>query len=293
MSTIYTVIDGVYDFTVGRTIGYVQAYLDLGTITEDVQHVHGDSQETSPADPLDSDEETAPETFKTLSTILESRTEVGSTTHTIAYTNIAETPLFLMPTKEFDTVVQTIPYGSMVLILEERGRFSRVSYGSGEGWIARDALADRAAHVYPQFTIGEEQAYNNANTIRLRSFIKDEFRGGEVECSLQAGEYVLYKLMRHGSAIPWGSERPRIPGRWHQMLKGASEVRISTEPAQGSVMECILKDDIGHLAFVEAVFPDESITISEVNYPDRGIYNERTLTREGWQTLGAVFIKVD
>jgi surface antigen len=46
----------------------------------------------------------------------------------------------------------------------------------------------------------------------------------------------------------------------------------------------------GHVAFVEAVFPDASLQISEANWPDRGIYNERVMVREEWKKLSPTFI---
>mgnify|MGYP000400181490 CR=1 FL=1 len=56
-------------------------------------------------------------------------------------------------------------------------------------------------------------------------------------------------------------------------------------------MEYVSDEDIGHLAYVEAVFPDESISCSEIGEPERGYYNERTLGKEVWQHLKPVFIQ--
>jgi surface antigen len=75
-------------------------------------------------------------------------------------------------------------------------------------------------------------------------------------------------------------------------LRGTPGIHIGIMPKTGSIMEYMLQNDIGHLAYVEAVFPDERITLSEVNNPDHGIYNERTLTKEEWQALNPVFIQV-
>ncbi len=169
----------------------------------------------------------------------------------------------------------------LLLVVEEK-----------EGWVLRDDLSDRAAYVYPEFIVGEENQTDDPNTQRLRAAILDEFCGTEAEVPLQAGEYVVYKLMRRGKKISWPSIRPRTPGRWHTFLKGTPGIHIGIAPKMGSVMECTLENDIGHLAYVEAVFPDERITISEAHYPDDGIYNERTLTKEEWQELNPIFIEV-
>jgi surface antigen len=57
-------------------------------------------------------------------------------------------------------------------------------------------------------------------------------------------------------------------------------------------MEYMVTEDSGHLAYVESVFPDETLKLSEVGYPDSGIYNERVLTREEWKELKSIFIQV-
>lgn len=54
----------------------------------------------------------------------------------------------------------------------------------------------------------------------------------------------------------------------------------------------MMSDEVGHVAYVEAVFPDDTITISEVNFPDSGIYNERSLLKEEWKSLKPVFIQI-
>jgi surface antigen len=52
-----------------------------------------------------------------------------------------------------------------------------------------------------------------------------------------------------------------------------------------------MDNEVGYLAYVEAVFPDDVITISEANFPDAGIYNERSLTKEEWKDLRPIFIQ--
>jgi hypothetical protein len=180
----------------------------------------------------------------------------------------------------------------MVMVLEEKGRFSKVSENGVIGWVLRDDLADRAAHVYPEFIVGEANHAGDPNSERLRAVIEDAFHGGEAEVPLQAGEYVLYRLIRKGQKINWPPTRPRTPGRWHQILKGTPGIHISILPKGGSIMEHTLGNDVGHVAYVEAVFPDERITVSEVNYPSDGVYSERTLSKEEWQVLNPVFITV-
>ena len=57
-------------------------------------------------------------------------------------------------------------------------------------------------------------------------------------------------------------------------------------------MEYLFENEVGHLTYVEAVFPDTTIAISEVNFPDSGMYNERQLTKEEWKEFKPVFISV-
>lgn len=281
MERVYTLIDAVYDQTVGSVIR---------TLT------HATTQEVIllPSAQDSDSSSSAPEqhTFKTVSELIEKRVTTESLSNSVAYVGSTRVPLFSAPTREFDTVLTHLPYGAMVMVLEDRGRFSRVMVNEREGWVLRDDLSDRAAYVYPEFIIGEENDADDPNTLRVRACIMDEFSGSEAETPLQAGEYVTYKLMRKGKTITWPSTRPRTPGRWHQILRGAEGIHNGINPKSGSIMECTFASDIGHLAYVEAVFPDETITISEVNYPDRGIYNERTLTKEEWQGLNPVFIGV-
>jgi hypothetical protein len=255
---------------------------------------HTQTGETQDEDPLDQEvsRELGPVTFKTLSTVIEERAHTTDLSRTVAYIASAETPLFATPTKEFDTVITRLGYGTMVMVLAEKGRFSNIAQDGMAGWVLREDLVDRAAHVFPDFVIGKENVADDPNTLRVRACIKDAFHGGETEVVLQSGEYALYKLMRKGLTINWPPTRPRTPGRWRYILRGVPGIYIGVTPKTGSVMECTLEHDMGHLAYVEAVFPDDRITISEANNPDNGMYNERTLTKEEWTALNPVFMQV-
>lgn len=236
----------------------------------------------------------APSTFRDLSAIIaESHKDARVPgVHTIMYAGSGVVPVYVHPTREFDGVIHTIMYGDMVMVSEWVGRFARVVVGTITGYILREDLIDRAAFVYPEFTIGLANGPDDPNTIRLRTMIGDVFGGGVLEYALQAGEYVVYKLKRKGIVVPWTAARPRVPGRWHVLLKGIRGVHSGVTPKTGAIMECTLHNDIGHVAYVEAVFPNETISISEANYPDSGIYNERTLTRDEWREMKPIFIQI-
>jgi hypothetical protein len=208
------------------------------------------------------------------------------------YADNVRVPVYKNPTIEFDAQIGEIPYGEMVIVLEPKGRFYRIVWNTIEGWVFRDDIADRAIRIFPEFTIGEENLVDHPNTVHVRAIINDVFGLGRSEFALQAGEYVLYRLWKKGIHIVWPEIRPRVPGLWHKILKGSPQVHIGVIPKIGSIMEYMITPEIGHLALVEALFPDDTITISEANFPDMGIYNERVLTKEEWKELHPVFMTV-
>ncbi|NCN52352.1 hypothetical protein GW943_00885 [Candidatus Parcubacteria bacterium] len=231
-----------------------------------------------------------PITFRSTAEIFSASTHPEK--NTVMYTGRENTPVFTEPTASFDGVIARLPYGAFVMTLEQRGRWSRIVYRETAGWVLRDELIDRAAYVYPDFIIGATNFTDDPNTLRLRAVISDEFSGGLIELPLQSSEYVLYRLYRKNLSVAWPDVRPRTEGTWHTILGGVSGVYGSVSPSQGAVMEYVREDSVGHLAYVDAVFPDETISISEANYPDNGAYNERVLTREEWRELRPVFISV-
>lgn len=233
-------------------------------------------------------------TFRSLDTILtEKHIEpfvLGA--HGTHYVCTDTSSMYARPTKEFDGVVMKLHYGNSVTVEGYTGKFARATVDGRVMYMLRDDLTDAAAEVFPQFVVGEVYDVDTPSTIRLRAIIADEFCGGALELPLQAGEYVLYRLVRRGIRISWPLERPRTLGRWHALLRGVLGVHSGVISKTGTIMEYTLEHDMGHLAYVEAVFPNETILISEANYPDNGIYNERTLTREEWRELKPIFIQI-
>lgn len=238
-------------------------------------------------------EEVVPYTFKTVQDILKTDTYAPPRAfeHTTYYASTHALSVYENPTIEFDTQVGSIPYGEVLVVHEARGRFFRATGGGCTGWVLRDDCSDRTNRVYPEFRVGEEHSVDHPHTAQVRAIIGDEFGVGQSEFPLQAGEYVLYKLWRKGIRITWPPVRPRVPGLWHTILKGAPRVHMGVFPKTGAVMEYMLNDDVGHVAYVEVVFPDDTMSISEAHFPDSGIYNERTLTKEEWKTLKPIFIQ--
>lgn len=212
--------------------------------------------------------------------------------NTVVYVATADAPIRKTPTNSIDNVLVKAPYGAMLVALENENGWVRVFHHGVEGWMLIEDIADRAAYVYPRFIIGEANLSDDPNTERVRAVIADEFSYGERNTELQAEEYVLYKLYRRGAKINWSDVRPRTPGTWGTLLRDAEGILMLSEPKQRAVMEWMISETLGHLAYVEAVFPDGSIQISEANWPDQGIYNERVLVRDEWQALKPAFILV-
>lgn len=212
------------------------------------------------------------------------------------YTASIATPLRSVPSSSGDAALGVLPYGSMVMVLKTDDAWAYVASGGQEGWVYAEDLEDRAAHVYPAFHIGEENRDDDPATVRLRALIEDAFGAGEIALPLQAEEYVLYRLIKRGVKIAWPPVRPRSPGMWTSILKDAPGVRITTTPTPGSIMEFMLSgsdshESLGHLAYVDAVFPDGSLQISEANWPDLGVYNERVLVEAEWRELAPTFLQ--
>jgi hypothetical protein len=210
--------------------------------------------------------------------------------NTIVYTATSDAPLRSTPHTGIDNLIRRIPYGAMLVALETQGSWVRVFHLGTEGWVSLDDVVDRAGYVYPKFIIGEDNTSSDPNTERVRAMIHDEFCCGEGDLPLQAEEYVLYKLVRAGARISWGETRPRIAGTWADTVETSHGAVIGTEPKARSVMEWRLPEGRGHVAFVENVFDDSSIQISEANWPERGIWNERVLVKEEWEALSPRFI---
>lgn len=294
MEGVLTVIDQLYAQIISLSVRLVRAYTEAYkkqrvTSSEDDQ----DLSEVHEGDSVRAETNT----FRKVQEILHEGTMTNAesiihTHNTIMYAGTVSVPLFKNPTIEFDTQIGTIPYGDLVMMREPQGRFYRALWNGIEGWVLKDDLVDRAVRVHPQFQIGEENSVDHPNTVHVRAIIQDTFGLSRSEFPLQAGEYVLYRLWKKGIRIAWPEIRPRVPGLWHSILKGVPGVHIGITPKAGAIMEYMLDGDVGHLAFVEAVFPNETIALSEANFPDSGTYNERELPREDWKELRPVFISV-
>ena len=196
------------------------------------------------------------------------------------------------PVLAFDSALKRLEYGKSVRLMALQGRWAQVRLAGIVGWVFKDALVLQIDDVYPRFT--QEVQYNaeHPETIKLRACIDDEFGGARGVHPLSAAEYIHYKLKQKQRLIDWGDIRMRIPGTWQRKLRGGFGIHMGIISKTESVMEYVM-DDVGHLAFVEAVFPDGSIKITEIGKLDDHAYTETVLTPDQWKELRPVFIEVE
>jgi len=141
---------------------------------------------------------------------------------------------------------------------------------------------------------------SDLNIIKLREIINDEFGGHKKKWDLQCTEYVCYKIKQMGVTINWPSDRPRHGGRWADIFERNKLYKITDDsPKIGFAMsfaDSKFNPPYGHVAFVENIFNDGSIKISEANWPPirkvpEGEYSERILPKAKWQNqYGGRFI---
>jgi hypothetical protein len=215
-----------------------------------------------------------------------------STPGSLYFIGIENAHLHTDPVVAFDVVLGSLSYGDQVRVLKLGGRWAYIKAGEKEGWIFKDALREQARDVFPSFEEGVLYDAANDETKKLRMCIHDMFWGGKVSLPLTDAEYVVYRLLRKQHSFPWTKERPRTPGTWQKKLRGQPGVHIGIAPRTDSVMEYIV-EDIGYVAYIEAVFPDDSIKLSAVGLLEEGIWSETTLPKEQWKELRPVFIEAN
>ena len=298
MNAIVSTIDSVSNFIVRTSAGFLVDVHDTFSFKDtsvEPPHISGES---SPMDSIEIEIIKEEVSFKAISDILQTKEEgvvedevVSAPKNMIIYTSGVDVPIYTNPTIEFDTLLGKIPYGDMLMMVDVRGRFYYVVWNTVKGWVLKEDCVERAAEVYPEFILGDENLFDSKNTLQVRAILNDIFGVGQSEFPMQSGEYAMYKLWKRGINVSWPETRPRVPGLWHKILRGTPNIHIGVMPEEGSIIEYVFDDGNGHLAYVDSVLPDETISISEVNYPDSGIYNERLLTKEEWIELKPVFIQ--
>jgi surface antigen len=195
------------------------------------------------------------------------------------------------------SIIKELRQGSEMLFVD--GPWIRVKIGSEVGWVHGDYVSEEKIRSTDFFTVGTPHLHGDARTKEIRTAITDMYGGEKNGWELQCTEYVTYRVkMKLGIDITWPVTSGRHGGRWGAIFSQYKTYHVSTTPKVDCAMSFTTGistiasvNDIGHVAFVEAVHHDGSITISEANWPRNGIYNERVLSKVAWKdTYKAQFI---
>jgi hypothetical protein len=204
---------------------------------------------------------------------------------------VPEAQLLASPAYTLDGVLAHIKYGQKIEIIDSSNRWFAARLDNLNGWILRDNVTFETTE--PKFVLGQFYGPETMESKTVRSTLADDFNGELAQLPLTPEEYVAYKFKKQGRPLTWGTERPRLAGRWQILLRGRSGVHIGIIPKTSSAIEIIDEHRNGHLAYVESVFPDQSILISEIGFPEIGQYNERKLPKEEWIEWRPVFIEIN
>lgn len=210
----------------------------------------------------------------------------------VAYIAVNVANIFLRPVWTVDGVLGKVSYAEKVLVYEYSGRFALIKYKSITGWIMKDDLTQDQVIILPEFTEQKVYLSEDLETKKLRKIIGDEFFTSELYLPLLDIEFVTYKLKQVGLSIPWGSERPRLAGNWHNIIKGKLGIKIGIRPKTGSVMEYMLEEE-GKVGNVLSVHPDESIILESVGRLKEGQFLREKIKKEDWLQLRPVWIQVE
>ncbi len=206
-----------------------------------------------------------------------------------------------------NNILEILHYGDTVDIDGQDDSWAHIEHADGHtGWVSAyylsedlppDALVTPTPGKVPHFVIAQPNRADDPNTIEVRRVIKDTLGGGKSGLDLQAAEYVQYRLAQQGVFVAWPSEPISESIKWVEFFERHG-YHASGEPSVGAAIfftsGLVSKEanEIGHVAFVEGVFADGSIKISEANWPPPGKYNERIITkRELHERYNARFVK--
>jgi len=153
-------------------------------------------------------------------------------------------------------------------------------------------LTPNKSSVWPNFVSDTVYSFEADETRKVRLLLNDIFLAGHFSLPLQAGEYILYRLLADNRQIYWPTQRPRTAGNWQRILKGVVGIHISIYPRTDSIMEWIDEDEVGHLAYVESVSPDNTLILTSVGLTELGIFSDSVMLEKSWRELRPVFIEV-
>lgn len=218
-------------------------------------------------------------------------TVVQSSFPTVMYvTN--EAPLLAVAHKSFDSRIKNLRYGDAVTVTAFQGNYARIQKGNDIGWIEKDSLQPRKENVWPIFKVGKWYAADDEMTVRTRELIADEFFAGGATLPLQSVEYIAVELKRDNRQISWEQKTNRVPGSWHQLLRGQFGIHIVVYPVTDSVMEWTDEAGVGHVAYVREVRPDKTLRIEGIGILEIDRFESVVLPESLWREWRPVFIEV-
>lgn len=189
-------------------------------------------------------------------------------------------------------IIRGLSKGQELIFILSQEPWIKVKIGNEEGWVHSDYVIDTTPITHSlAFVVGKDNLATDAVAIKLREAIGDEFGGGKENDHLNCTEYVQYRVKEKlGVTIKWPTDRPRNGGKWADIFERNSMYKILAEPKANCAM-CFTTgistkpeiNAIGHVAFVEEVLPNNSIIISEANWPRDGIYSERPIPQTDWK----------
>jgi len=207
------------------------------------------------------------------------------------------------PEIKIDNIFEVLSHGQEVTKIEEQDKWLKIKYNSDkEGWVSSVYLTENKPvdgpqvapkedfqDAFPKFKRGVANLANDDNTIKLRKIINDEFGGGSNGWDLQCTEYAQFRIQQMGITIKWPTDRPRHGGLWAGIFEKRGLYKVLDTPKAGCAM-CFTTgfrtpemNATGHVAFVEQVFDDGFVKITEANWPPPGKYNERRVPKAEWQ----------
>ena len=203
--------------------------------------------------------------------------------------------------------VGRLKFGQEVTVVEENGKWLKIFGPSDiQGWVSsyylteyipaqappievKPSLTATEAELPVVFRKGVPNLADDPNVLHLRAIINDEFGGGKNRWELQCTEYAQYRVKQLGIDIRWPVKFGRHGGKWASIFEQRGLYKVLDYPKTGCAMsftggfKSLAMMETGHVAFVEEVFADGSVRITEANWPPPGKFNERIIPLQEWQ----------
>jgi hypothetical protein len=202
------------------------------------------------------------------------------------------TNLLKFPSNEYDSCLAILQYGLAVSVSKSQGGYLYVQSSKGVGWVYKDDVTIEKKDVWPNFSVNKIYDANNNETIKARKLLDDKFLGGMMAANLLPAEYVTIALLHDNRSIDWSQKNGRIPGVWHQLLRGLKGVRITITPKTDSIVEWTDTSGIGKIAYVREVFPDNSIKIEGIGIIEDKYFESLRINEMLWKEWKPLFIEV-